>query len=190
MRTRTGFAVFLVVVLLVLAATPAFAQKDKSKRPSPPASAQCKFADGKKITIDYSSPRMHDPKTGQLRKIYGELVPWDKAWRTGANEATTFVTDANLSVGGASVLAGNYTLYTLPSEKGAWKLIISKTTGQWGIPYPGEAEDLARTDMKKERIEIPVENFLISFNQAKPDACTLRLDWENTRVSVDITEKK
>jgi len=67
---------------------------DKAKRPSPPASAQCKFADGKTISVDYSSPRA---KGGRFS---AELVPFDKEWRTGANDATTFVTTADLTIGG------------------------------------------------------------------------------------------
>src|ERR1700691_5703072 len=68
--------------------------EDKSKRPSPPAHVQFQFPDGKMLTIDYSSPRMRG------RVIYGGLVPYGKEWRVGANEATTFVTDTDLIVGG------------------------------------------------------------------------------------------
>lgn len=163
-----------------------FAQRDatpeqKAKRPSPPATAQCKLPDGKTITVDYSQPSMKG------RKIYGGLVPYDKVWRTGANEATTFVTAADLNVNGVTVPAGSYTLYTLPSA-GQWKLIISKKTGQWGIPYPGEQFDLARLDMKGESLKVPVEKFSMSFDQ-KGKSCTMNLDWEQTRESVEIREK-
>ncbi|HVP52543.1 MAG TPA: DUF2911 domain-containing protein, partial [Terriglobales bacterium] len=95
--------------------------QDKSKRPSPPGSAECKFADGKTVHIDYSRPSV------KSRKIFGGLVPFNKEWRTGANEATTFVTNSSLDVGGAKVPAGNYTLFTIPSQK-QWTLIISKKT--------------------------------------------------------------
>jgi len=93
----------LVAAILFAVATLAPAQmsmsQDKSKRPSPPASAECKFADGKTIKMDYSSPR------AKGRKIFGEasdkaLVPYGAIWRTGANDATTFVNDANVMVGG------------------------------------------------------------------------------------------
>ena len=91
--------------------------------------------------------------------------------------------------------AGSYTLYTLPGEK-AWKLILSKKTGQWGIPYP-EGEDLGRFEMKTELIEIPIEKLHISFMPAvhknvprAKDVCALRIDWEKTRAYVDIAEKK
>jgi hypothetical protein len=177
------------LTLLILTITiPAAAQQDKSKRPSPPAHAQCKFTDGKTINVDYSSPRINDPKTHQPRKIYGGLVPYGKVWRTGANEATTFVTDADVTIGGKDVPAGSYTIFTVPNED-KWTLVISKKTGEWGTDYPGEDNDLARVDMAVSKTSSPVENFTISFDQ-KGGTCTMHLDWENTRASVDIVEKK
>ncbi len=173
--------VLLALLILSLAAL-ASAQQDKSKRPSPPASAQCKFSDGKAIKVDYSSPRMKG------RKIYGGLVPYGEVWRTGANEATTFVTDTNLSVGGKDVPAGSYTIFTIPNED-KWTLIINKKTGEWGIPYKYEADELGRVDMQVSKTPAPVENFTIDFDQTG-GSCTMRLDWENTRATVAITEKK
>lgn len=162
--------------------------QDKSKRPSPPANAECKFSDGKSVKVDYSSPRMQDPKTHQPRKIYGGLVPFGQVWRTGANEATTFVSDTNLNVGGKDVPAGNYTIFTVP-EQDKWTLVISKKTGEWGTDYPGEKEDLARVSMNVSKTPSQVENFTISFDQ-KGSSCTMNLDWENTRASVPVAEKK
>ena len=180
----------LVVPVAFLAiATLASAQmdmgQDKSKRPSPPASAQCKFSDGKTVKIDYSSPR------AKGRKIFGEgdkaLVPFGEVWRTGANEATTFVADTNVTVGGKAVPAGSYTIFTIPKAD-AWTLIISKKTGQWGTDYPGEKEDLARIPMTGSKTSAPVENFTIAFDEAG-GKCTLHMDWENTRASVAVSEK-
>ncbi len=175
--------VALLTVLLFTAATLTSAQmaQDKSKRPSPPASAQCKFSDGKTVTIDYSSPRMKG------RKIFGGLVPSGEVWRTGANEATKFVTDTNVNVGGTDVPAGSYAIFTVPNTD-KWVLIINKKTGEWGIPYKYEADELARVDMSVSRISAPVENFTIAFDQAG-NKCTLRMEWENTRASVDIVKK-
>jgi Protein of unknown function (DUF2911) len=160
--------------------------QDKSKRPSPPATAECKFSDGKTVKMDYSSPR------AKGRKIFAPesekaLVPSGEIWRTGANEATTFVTGANVSVGGRDVPAGSYTIFTVPKEE-AWTLVVSKKTGEWGTDYPGEGEDLARIPMNVSKTAAPVENFTISFDQAG-GKCTLRMEWENTRASVEITEK-
>jgi hypothetical protein len=167
---------------IALSAHFAFAQQDKSKRPSPPASASCKFADGKTITVDYSSPRMKG------RKIFGELVPYGKVWRAGANEATTFVANTDVTVGGKAVPAGSYTIFTIPNED-KWTLVISKKTGEWGDPYPGETDDFARVDMKISKLPSPVENFTIGFEQAG-STCTMHLDWETTRASIVIAEKK
>jgi len=179
----------LIAVALCAVATLASAQMnmsdDKSKRPSPPASAACKFSDGKTIKIDYSSPR------AKGRKIFGEasekaLVPYGQIWRTGANDATTLVTDTNLNVGGKAVPAGSYTIFTVPKAD-AWSLVISKKTGEWGTDYPGEKEDLVRVPMTVSKTSAPVENFTIAFDQAG-SKCTLRMEWENTRASVDITK--
>ena len=157
------------------------AQQDKSKRPSPPAKAECKLPDGKTVTVDYSSPR------AKGRKIYGDLVPYGKVWRAGANEATTLVTDSDLNVGGTTVPAGSYTIFAIPNAD-KWTLVISKKTGEWGTGYPGPGEDLARVDMKVSKLPSPQENFTIAFNQTGA-TCTLHMDWETTSAAVDIAKK-
>ena len=162
---------------------------DKSKRPSPPGQAKFTFSDGKTITVDYSRPKVRDPKTGQPRKIFGDVVPYGQPWRTGANEATTFVTTADLTIGGTKLPKGSYTLYTLPEENGDWKLIISKKTGQWGIPYPGEAEDFARVPMKAEQLPNMIDPFTISFEQQGPNAGILKIAWEHTQAAVNFSEE-
>jgi hypothetical protein len=149
---------------------------------SPPAKADCKFSDGKTVHVDYSSPRMKG------RKIFGGLVPYGEPWRAGANEATTFVIDADMNVRGKRVPAGSYTLFALPTAD-AWTLIISKQTGEWGVPYPGESYDFGRVPMKVSKLDSPLENFTIAFDQGGA-ACTLRLAWESTQASVQISEKK
>jgi DUF2911 family protein len=152
---------------------------DKSKRPSPPGQASVTFANGKTITIDYSRP------SAKGRQVFGGLVPYGKEWRTGANEATTFVTTADLMVGDKHVPAGNYTLYTIPNQQ-QWTLIINKQTGQWGTVYD-EKQDLVRVPMKVSKMSAPVEQFTIELKQAGPKAATLSLAWADTQASVDIT---
>jgi len=176
-----GCAILLLAAVLPAGAQKAASDQDKSKRPSPAGTAACSFEDGKKITVDYSRPSMRG------RKIMGGLVPYGKVWRTGANEATSFVTDADLTVEGVSVPHGSYTLYTLPSAQ-TWKLIINKQTGQWGTKYD-EKQDLARVDLKKDSLDSPVEQFTISFVPAGR-SCTMKLEWEKTRLSADFREKK
>jgi len=153
----------------------------QGNRPSPAASASCDVGGGKTIKTDYSSPRVKG------RKIYGGLVPYGEVWRTGANEATTFVTGADVVVGGKAIPAGSYTLFAVPNAD-KWTLIINKKTAEWGIPYKYESDELARVDMKVSKLPAPVENFTIAYDKSG-SGCTLRLDWENTRATVDITPK-
>jgi Protein of unknown function (DUF2911) len=196
MRKFAIYATLLVACFSVLAASARSQEnmtpqdqtnkppEDKSKRPSPPAHVEYRFPDGKMLTIDYSSPRMRG------RAIYGGLVPYGTEWRVGANEATTFVTDTDLVVGGTLVPAGSYTLFALPNAD-SWKLIISKKTGEWGIPYPGASFDFARVDMQISALPsppAPLEDFTIGLD-GTATGCTLRLDWASTRVSVEISEK-
>ena len=172
----------IAVALFLAVATLAAQQADKSKRPSPPGTAEFTFADGKKVTINYSRP------SAKGRKIVGGLVPYDQVWRTGANEATSLKSDADLVIGGTTVPAGSYTLYSLPSQS-AWKLIINKQTGQWGTQYD-QSQDLARVDMNVTQLSQPVEQFTISFEKSGGDVAKLNLEWEKTRASVDVQEKK
>jgi len=169
---------FLALILLL----PSAQAQMGGQTASPPAKADCKFPDGKSIHIDYSSPRMRG------RKIFGGLVPYGEVWRAGANEATSFVIDADVNVGGKTVPHGSYTLFALPNPE-SWTLIISKQTGEFGIPYPGEQDDFARVPMKVSKLPSPVENFTVAFDQTG-GVCTLRLEWETTRAFVEITEKK
>jgi hypothetical protein len=163
---------------LALAGVALLAREDKSSRPSPPAKAECKLADGKTVTIDYSSPR------AKGRKIFGSLVPYGQVWRAGANEATSLFISSDTTIGGKAVPAGKYTIFTVPGED-KWTLVISKKTGEWGTAYPGPDNDLARIDMKVSKTSAPVENFTITLDPAG-NGCTLKMEWENTRASVDI----
>jgi hypothetical protein len=174
---RNNLAVGLILIVFFVISSVAQTPQDKSQRPSPPATTECTIQ-GKKVTISFSRPSMKG------RKVMGELVPYGKVWRTGANEATTLTSETGLNIGGAKVPAGTYTLYTLPSE-GTWKLIINKQTGQWGTVY-NQDQDLARVDMKKEEIVVPVEQFTISLDQDDNDSADLILEWEKTRLTVKV----
>jgi hypothetical protein len=180
MSKNISLCMGLFVCLVSWIATSACAQ-DKGSRPSPPAKTECKLAGGRTIVVEYSSPR------AKGRKIYGGLVPYGQVWRAGANEATKLVTDTDVRVGGSTVPAGSYTIFTIPSAD-KWTLVISKKTGEWGTAYPGAKEDLARVDMKVSKLPSAVENFTIAFDQSG-EGCTLRMDWETTRASVEIANK-
>ena len=171
MQKRIALLVFAVLTLGLFA----------SAQASPPASATCDLGGGKTIKTDYSSPRLKG------RKMVGGQDPYGKVWRNGANEATTFVTSSDVVVGGTNVPAGSYTLFVLPTAE-KWTLIINKKTGEWGIPYKYESDELARIDMKMSKPPSPVENFTIAYDKT-PTGCTLREEWDTTRATVDITAK-
>jgi len=178
MLKKTAFALLFIFTFSIISS----AQEDKGKRPSPPAQAQCKFSDGKTITVDYSSPRMLG------RKIFGELVPYGEVWRTGANAATTFITNEDLlAVKGTKIPPGSYTIFTVPSSD-AWMLIINKHTGESGTPYKYESEELTRVPMTVMKLSSPVEDFTISFDQTGA-SCTMRMGWENTQATLEFAEK-
>ena len=163
--------------VITLIATLAFAQEPKKKPLSPPAKAEAKIA-GKALSVDYSAPSMRG------RKIMGELVPYGKVWRTGANAATTLTTPTDLMIGSIHVKAGTYTLYTIPGEK-EWTLIVNKQTGQWGTEYD-EAQDLGRVKMQVKQIAKPVETFAIAIKPTVENQGVLTLTWENTEASVPV----
>jgi len=161
-------------VLLSLAVLLSIMAVAQQKPLSPRQQSQAKLGNGKTVSVDYGAPSMRG------RKIMGQLVPYGKVWRTGANEATKFHTDADLMVGGTKVPAGDYTLYTLPGE-GVWKLIINKQTGQWGTAYD-EKQDLTRVPMKVEKAAKANENFTINFEDTK-DGGLLTAQWGTEKLS-------
>ena len=148
---------------------------------SPRGTASMTF-DGKKVSVDYGRPSMRG------RKIMGELVPYNQVWRTGANEATQFTTEADLLMGSTIVPKGTYTLYTIPAPTG-WQLIVNRHTGQWGTPYNYEKEELARLEMAVESLPTPVEQFTIALEPSGMDGL-LKMEWEQTRATIKFTEKK
>ena len=151
----------------------------KASKPLPsPAATATVMLNGKNVTIHYNSPRMRG------RKIMGELVPYDKVWRTGANPATTLVTSSNLMIGTLEVPAGTYTLYTLPSAN-QWLLIVNKQTGQWGTEYH-EQQDLGRTPMTGKTLSSPQENMSISFEHTHGAGTELHVKWEKTDEYVPV----
>src|SRR4051812_33409881 len=115
--------VALNVALIVLAAGPtALAQQKRFS----PAEIVSGVIDGDRVMIVYSRPYTKDPKSGEKRKIWGDLVPYGKVWRAGANEATLLITQKDIVLGNKTIPAGAYSLYALPEEKGTSKLIVNK----------------------------------------------------------------
>jgi hypothetical protein len=146
---------------------------------SPPDSVKASVA-GAALAVRYSRP------SARGRVIFGNVVPWNQVWRTGANQATVLETSADLVVAGTALPAGKYSLWTIPSP-GGWKLIVNKNTGQWGTEYDAKY-DLARLDMKVEPLPQPVEQFTIAIDP-KDHGGVLKLEWERTRASVPLSRK-
>jgi hypothetical protein len=126
-----------------------------------------------------------------VRKVWGGLVPWDKANRLGADEATTLIAQHDLEIAGTKVPAGAYTLYIVPSESGTSKLAFSKKIGDWGVPVD-EKNDLARFELKKETIPATVEQLMIAIVNGPPESLTgtIRISWETTQFSLPFAVKK
>ena len=146
---------------------------------SPPDSVKTSVA-GAALTVRYSRPSTRG------RAIFGNVVPWNQVWRTGANQATIFETSADLVIAGTPVPAGKYSLWTLPSP-GGWKLIVNKNTGQWGTDYNAQY-DLARVDMAVERLSQPVEQFTVAI-EPRGKGGVLKLEWERTRSWVPLSRR-
>ena len=176
MRAFRITGVFLAAVFVASAVL--VAQERQRASPHETATAT---VDGAKISITYGRPY------AKGRKIVGGLVPYGQVWRTGADEATTLVTDKGLMFGSTHLNPGTYTLYTLPAESG-WQLIINKQTGQWGTQYD-EKQDVARIPMKAGKTNAPVEQLTLEIADT-PAGGELRLSWENTLATVPFTVMK
>jgi hypothetical protein len=133
------------------------------------------------IKIDYGVPHLRG------RALHtGDVVPYDAAWRTGANGLTTFATGADLRVGGVAVPKGTYVVYTLPSKQG-WKLILQKSVGQSATAYDA-AHDVARIDLRLTTLTQPIESlsiWLIPSTAADAARGEFRLAWGTTQLSTD-----
>jgi hypothetical protein len=176
---------FLILSVSLLTASFSIAQEKSRVSPHETVTA---VVDGSEVTVVYGRPYTKDPKSGTPRKIWGELVPFGKVWRAGADEATLLTTKQTLDIGGTTIPAGTYSLFVLP-ESGGGKLIVNKQTGQWGTKYD-EKQDLARIDMKKEAVEKQVDQFTIAIEKNPAGGGILKLTWENTQYSVALKAKK
>ena len=133
-----------------------------------------------KVWIDYGQPHARG------RAVLGGLIPYDTVYRFGANAATAFHTDADLTIGGTVVPRGDYTLFLLATRTGA-KLVVSKQTGQWGTMY-NAANDLARIDMAVRTLAEPVESFTVTLvpaaSESAPASGRLVASWGTSEFSV------
>jgi hypothetical protein len=176
-KTMISKGLFLTLIGIFMTSV-MFAQ-NQTKAPASPADSATGTISGSMIKINYSSPAVKG------RKIWGELVPYDKVWRLGANTATSFETSKDIKVEGKSLPAGKYSLYAIPGEK-EWTFIFNSKTGQWGINRDGSttedpANDVLRVTVKSEKSSSFNER--MKFEVGKKGFALL---WENLKVPVSI----
>lgn len=187
----------LILAAAVLGALPLSAQPKKrvasSGGISPHETISTVIGDrrtGDRVTITYGRPFTNDPRTGETRKIWGGLVPWDKPWRLGADEATLLITQQPLLIGETTIPAGAYTLYMIPSESGAAQLVVSTNLGKWGIPVD-VTHDLAHFDLTKSTLEQPVDELTMAVeNDKATGGGTIKIQWETTQYALAFSVKK
>ncbi len=167
--------IFLSAVLLACISISGIAQV-RMPAPSPTQTIKQEFAIGS-VELTYSRP------SAKGRKIYGDLVPYNKIWRTGANAATKIVLKDALEIGGKKIDTGTYVLYTIPGID-SWEIIINKGLKNWGTDGYKETEDVARFKVEPMKMKTKMETFTMNFSDIGPENCLLNIMWEKTKVSV------
>lgn len=153
------------------------AQQLKTPAPSPTQTVQQDFGISS-VQLIYSRPSMKG------RKIFGDLVPYGKVWRTGANSATRVKFNDDVTIAGQPLKAGEYALFTVPQEN-EWEIIINKGSANWGTDYKQE-DDLLRVRVKPTKLADPVETFTMQIDNVKSASADLKIMWEKTAVAVPI----
>jgi Protein of unknown function (DUF2911) len=134
-----------------------------------------------RLEVDYGRPRARG------RTLLGQVIGYDRVWRTGANEATQLTTSAPITLAGLSLPAGKYTLWTVPHVGGV-DLIVNRQTGQWGTQY-SRAKDLGRAPMRADSMDTPVEEFTISIHPSDAGRGTLAMAWGTFRWTAAIVSR-
>ncbi|RYY40423.1 MAG: DUF2911 domain-containing protein [Chitinophagaceae bacterium] len=162
------------------------AQAQTLRTPAPSPSQMVKQDFGiSSVELNYSRPSMKG------RKIFGDLVPFNQVWRTGANSATRLKFADDVIIGGQMLKAGEYAVFTIPGER-EWEIIINKGTANWGTDYKQDL-DLFRFKVPAMSLAAPVESFTIQFANIKASSMDLQIMWDRTAVNIPITvdvEKK
>jgi hypothetical protein len=143
---------------------------------------------GSLVSLTYGRPYAAKGGKGEPRKIWGELVKWEKADRLGADEATTIILEDPIEIGGKTIPAGAHVLYIIPSASSSSKLAFSSHIGKWGIPVD-EKNDIARVDLKKDTIDENVDQLTIVLENHQSSGL-IKIKWEKTQFSVPFTVKK
>ncbi|AHM63474.1 hypothetical protein D770_26155 [Flammeovirgaceae bacterium 311] len=178
---KKTFFYTLLPLLLCLLGQEVLAQEALKLRPSPLEMITFKSPEDTYVKITYGRPQ----KRG--RNIFGELVPFDKVWRTGANEATELTTTGDIMLAGNRIPAGTYTLFTIP-EKDKWTIIVNREPGQWGAYRYDESKDLLRFSVPTKQLQNVYEPFTMEFEQTANDVL-LKMMWDRTGVEIPVTFK-
>lgn len=168
----------LALAMFACVATTSFGQGLNLPALSPKAEMTQAFSTSQ-VKIEYSRPSMRG------RKIFGGLVAYGEVWRTGANAATKVTFGEDVTVGGKSVKAGSYALYTVPN-KDQWEIILNKGVGNWGTGGYSTDDDVARFMIKPESFNNTLETFLITIDDITFNSCNITLKWENTKVIIPV----
>ncbi|HJT73265.1 MAG TPA: DUF2911 domain-containing protein [Chitinophaga sp.] len=168
-----------VACAFLISAQFASAQGVKMPAPSPGQTIHQDFALSS-IDVSYSRPAIKG------RTVMGDLVPYGKVWRTGANGATTIAFGEDVNFGGKPVKAGKYGLLTIPGEK-EWTVILSKSLDVTSPAAYKEENDIVRVKGTVTALPFAVENFMITFDDVMPSSVNMLLIWEKTMVSVEVT---
>lgn len=130
------------------------------------------------ISVVYHRPGVKD------RTVFGDLVPYGKVWRTGANKATAITFNTPVKIGGELIAAGSYSIFTVPGKK-EWKVMLNKETELWGAGKYDEGKNVAEFSVKAEKVQ-HTENFLIWFDAVTSGQGVLKLAWEKTGISIPL----
>ncbi len=168
----------LSLSLLLLTTTVSTAQLT-IPQPSPSQTVTQQFATSK-VEIDYSRPGVKG------RKIFGELVPFDKVWRTGANSATTIYFGEEVKINDVMVAKGKYGLLTIPGKK-EWTIILTKDTTVTSPADYNQENDVVRIPVKPVSIPKSIETFTIEVENVHPTSCEVQIKWDKTQVSFSVS---
>jgi hypothetical protein len=169
----------LAVILSAFVFYTGHSQNLVTPQPSPTEEIKQNFGLSQ-IELSYSRPGIKG------RKIFGDLVPYDKVWRTGANSATTLTFGDDVMMNGTKIPAGKYGLLTIPGEN-EWTIIITKQTDVTNPATYKQDQDIVRITAKPEMLPFSIETFTIGFAAITSNSCKLEIMWDNVYVTTDIT---
>lgn len=180
-RTFPRLLSLLLVGVLLIAGT-AHAQERDSSEPRVSPNAEVHQTIGTTdVRVTYGRPGVRG------RDIFGDLVPYDTVWRTGANEATTVTFSGDVRVGDAAIPAGTYSLYTIPSEDDMWTVILNTNANQWGAYNYSADADQARIPAEAYRADTFREQLAFTFEAVDETSATLLMHWADTALPIPIT---